>query len=112
MKTKIVAPALAAVLLAVSSAAFTTAFARVPTQFEPNHNEAARGRFNGYQQCKAAVAKFDAYAAKHGDAQNLAKAEQLRNVSMQACQDHQFLRANTTLEQAMADIGMTSADVS
>ena len=107
MKTKILVPALAAVLLASSS----VAFARVSTQFEPNHNEAARGRFNGYEQCKAQVAKFDTYAANHKDAKNLAKAEQLRNTSMQACQDHQFLRAQTNLEQAMIDIGMKSADV-
>ncbi len=101
MTTKLIAPALAVLLLAGAGSAYATGKAN------REGNDQATRQFNEYTQCENLAAKFDELEAKHMDAKNLGRAKDLRTSGMEACQNDDYMYGIHSLEQALLDIGVT-----
>lgn len=99
MTKKMIAPALAVLLLATAGSAYAKGGGE--------GNDRATRQYNEYTQCENLAAKFDKLETKHQDAKNLARAKDLRTSGMEACQNDDYLYGIHSLQQALLDIGVT-----
>jgi hypothetical protein len=101
MTTKMIAPALAVLLLASSGAAYA----------KGEGGDRANRQYSEYTQCEHLAAKFDKLEKKHMDAKHLNRAKDLRTSGMEACQTDDYLYGIHSLQQALLDIGVTPPSV-
>lgn len=102
MSTKMIAPALAVLLLATTGAAYAKG---------GEGSDRANRQYSEYTQCQNLAAKFDQLEKKHMDAKHFGRAKDLRTSGMEACQNDDYLNGIHSLQQALLDIGVTPPSV-
>ena len=106
MSTKMIAPALAALMLAVATSAYAAR-----TSGGKLGNGLANRNYDEYTQCEKLASKFDKLEMKHQNAKNFDRAKGLRTEGMDACQSDNYLYGIHSLQQALLDIGVTPPSV-